>query len=162
MGDADDAGGLPCIGPLGPDLVGQPGDLAHGAQRQESLGRLQRESGGIIAAIFETTKSAQEDGGGRGATDIADDAAHVQERMSLSTMAPGSVEVLGAELAPRIEGGVDAGMDAVSHDGASLRRPVSIMRPATGLRWVPPSCRRLDVMVPAPKFTFSPRIESPR
>ena len=35
VGDADDTAGLSFVGPFGPDLVGQTGDLAHSPQGEE-------------------------------------------------------------------------------------------------------------------------------
>ena len=55
VGDADGALRLTFLGPFGPDLVGQAGDLPHGPQGQHGRSFLHGEAGGVITAIFQTT-----------------------------------------------------------------------------------------------------------
>ena len=100
MGDANGATGLTVFGPFGTDFVGQTGDLAHGTQGQERFALLDGETSGVITSIFQTPQPAKQDRRSGVATDISDDAAHGQARMSLSTMAPGKVDVLGHSLRP--------------------------------------------------------------
>jgi hypothetical protein len=55
MGDANGAMSLAVLRPFGADFVGQAGDLTHSAQGQERIAFLDRETGRIITAIFQTT-----------------------------------------------------------------------------------------------------------
>jgi hypothetical protein len=76
MGDADGAFRLTVLGPFGTDLVGEAGDLAYGPQGQDGIPFLDRQSSGVITAIFETPQPAEQDGCSGVSTDISDDSAH--------------------------------------------------------------------------------------